>query len=82
VSALKRDLTFHNLRNWEIMNVMRSQSNNSFTVLTPHGKGEALAWLDFGKHSLWIVRLKAEGECWAYSNQEIRAEKAGNESNN
>jgi len=64
------------------MDFVPSQSNNSFTVLTPHGKGEALAWLDFGKYSLWIVRLKPGGECWAYSNQEILAEKAVNESNN
>jgi hypothetical protein len=51
------------------------QLNPSIPVVTPDGKGEAIGWMDYGKEDdlLWIVFLRMNGECWIYSNPQIRA---------
>lgn len=44
-------------------------------VITPDGKGTAIAWIDCGKNSLWIVSFPPKiGECWVYANTEIKIE--------
>ncbi len=58
-----------------IMNSRIAEFDVPISVLTPDGKGNAIAWLDFGKDSLWIVHLRSKGECWIYANTEIQVEK-------
>lgn len=46
-------------------------------VTTPKGNALAHLVIDYGpEHNLyWVVFLDSNGECWTYSNQEIRAQK-------
>lgn len=46
-------------------------------VLTPKGPGMAHLVIDYGiEHNLfWVVFIDASGECWTYSNSDIRAQK-------
>jgi hypothetical protein len=44
-------------------------------VITPDGKGTAVAWVDYGKDSLWIISFPPKiGECLIYANAEIKVE--------
>ncbi len=51
------------------------QLSPTIPVVTPDGEGEAIGWLDYSKddHLMWVVFLKATGECWIYPNPRIRA---------
>lgn len=53
------------------------QLNPPLPVLTPKGSGIAHLVIDYGvEHNLlWVVFLDASGECWTYTNPEIRAQK-------
>jgi hypothetical protein len=53
------------------------QLNPSIPVETPRGKAQATALIDYSpEHDLyWVVFIDETGECWTYSNQEIRAQK-------
>lgn len=44
---------------------------------TPKGKAWAVAIIDYGPHwdLLWVAFVHDSGECWTFSNQEIRQEK-------
>jgi len=57
------------------MNSRIAEFDVPISVLTPDGEGKAMAWMDFGKDSLWIVRLQSKDECWIYANTEIHVEK-------
>jgi hypothetical protein len=58
-----------------IMNSRIAEFDVPISVLTPDGEGKAMAWMDFGNDSLWIVRLRSKDECWIYANTEIQVEK-------
>ncbi len=53
------------------------QLNPPLPVITPKGLGIAHMVIDYGpEHNLfWVVFLDATGECWTYSNPDIRAQK-------
>lgn len=53
------------------------QLNPSLPVVTPQGKALAHFLIDEGiEHDLkWVCFLDNSGECWTYSNQDIRAQK-------
>lgn len=53
------------------------QLNPPIPVETPKGPGMAHLVIDYGiEHNLfWVVFLDATGECWTYTNPEIRAQK-------
>jgi hypothetical protein len=55
---------------------MLLQLNPPIPVLTPKGKGLAHVLIDYGaEHDLlWIVFQDESGECWTFSNKEIRAQ--------
>ena len=57
------------------MNSRIAEFDIPISVLTPDGEGNAVAWMDFGNDSLWIVRLQSKDECWVYANTEIQVEK-------
>jgi hypothetical protein len=57
------------------LNTRITQFDTPIPVLTPDGEGSAMAWMNFGKDSLWIVRLQSKDECWIYANTEIQVEK-------
>jgi hypothetical protein len=57
------------------MNSRIAEFDVPISVLTPDGEGKAIAWMDFGNDSLWIVRLQSKDECWVYANTEIQVEK-------
>lgn len=46
-------------------------------MITPRGDGLAHCVIDYGpEHDLlWVVFLDSNGECWTYSNKEVRAQK-------
>ncbi|CAB4130682.1 hypothetical protein UFOVP120_23 [uncultured Caudovirales phage] len=44
-------------------------------VETPHGPGLAHVLIDYGaEHDLIWVVFQADGECWSWRNQDIRAQ--------
>lgn len=53
------------------------QLNPPLPVTTPKGKGLAHALIDYGLESniFWICFLDSNGECWTFSNPDIRAQK-------
>lgn len=53
------------------------QLNPQIPVETPKGPGMAHLVIDYGvEHNLfWVVFIDATGECWTYTNPEIRAQK-------
>lgn len=53
------------------------QLNPPLPVTTPKGPGMAHMVIDYGlEHNLfWVVFIDATGECWTYTNPEIRAQK-------
>jgi hypothetical protein len=55
---------------------MITQLNPPIPVQTPDGKGMAQMVIDYGvEHDLlWIVFQNDTGECWAWSNKNIRAQ--------
>jgi len=55
---------------------MLLQLNPPIPVLTPKGKGLAHVIIDYGaEHDLlWIVFQDESGECWTFSNKEIRGQ--------
>jgi hypothetical protein len=52
------------------------QLNPPIPVVTPKGVGFAQVLIDYGpEHDLlWVVFLSNSGECWTYSNKELRAQ--------
>ena len=55
---------------------MITQLNPPIPVVTPDGKGMAQMVIDYGvEHDfLWIVFQNDTGECWSWSNKDIRAQ--------
>jgi len=55
---------------------MLTQLNPPIPVLTPQGKALAHVLIDYGaEHDLiWIVFLDSNGQCWSYSNKDIRGQ--------
>ncbi len=53
------------------------QLNPPIPLSTPRGNGLAHFVIDYGpEHNLiWTVFLDDSGECWSFSNPEIRAQK-------
>jgi hypothetical protein len=53
------------------------QLNPPIPVTTPKGRGLAHVLIDYGpEHDLmWVVFLDESGQCWTYSNKDIRAQK-------
>lgn len=53
------------------------QLNPPIPVVTPKGSGFAQVLIDYGpEHDLlWVVFISDSGECWTYSNKELRAQK-------
>lgn len=51
------------------------QLNPALPIKTPKGDGIAHFVIDYGmEHNLyWVVFIDKTGECWTYSNTEIRA---------
>ncbi len=56
---------------------MIQQLNPPIPVKTPKGPGLAHLVIDQGieHHLLWTVFLDSSGECWTFSNPDIRAQK-------
>lgn len=54
---------------------MLLQLNPPIPVITPKGEGLAHVLIDYGIESdlLWTVFLDLNGECWTFSNTQIRA---------
>lgn len=52
------------------------QLDPTIPVITPEGKGFAHLVIDYGQehHLLWVVFLDNTGECWTFSNPEVRAQ--------
>lgn len=46
-------------------------------LVTPNGSGWAHLVIDYGQEHdlLWVVFLNDSGQCWTYSNREVRIEK-------
>lgn len=55
---------------------MMLQLNPSIPVETPKGKGQAAIMIDYSpEHDFyWVVFLDNSGECWTFSNKDIRAQ--------
>lgn len=53
------------------------QLNPPLPLNTPKGAGICHFIIDYGieTHLYWVVFLDASGECWTFSNPEIRAQK-------
>ncbi len=53
------------------------QLNPPIPVTTPKGPGLAHVLIDYGmeQNLFWTVFLDSNGECWTFSNQQIRAQK-------
>lgn len=53
------------------------QLNPPIPIFTPKGKGLAHALIDMGiEHDLhWVCFQDMTGECWTWSNRDIRAQK-------
>jgi len=43
-------------------------------VITPKGKGYAHILIDYSQEHdlLWVIFLDSSGECWTYSNKDIK----------
>ena len=56
---------------------MLTQLQTPIPLLTPKGGAWAVAIIDYGPHwdLLWVTFIRDTGECWTFSNQEIRQEK-------
>jgi hypothetical protein len=56
---------------------MITQLNPPLPVTTPKGDGVAHMVIDYGPeyNLFWVVFIDATGECWTYSNKDIRAQK-------
>lgn len=52
------------------------QLNPTIPVITPKGKGYAHFLIDYSQeHDLyWVCFINDTGECWTYSNKEIKAD--------
>jgi hypothetical protein len=50
------------------------QLNPLIPMETPRGKGNAHLCIDYGEeqHLCWVIFIDATGECWTFSNPEIR----------
>ena len=55
---------------------MMLQLNPSIPVTTPKGNGQAAIMIDYSpEHDFyWVVFLDESGECWTFSNKDIRAQ--------
>ena len=55
---------------------MLLQLNPPIPVMSPKGKGLAHALIDYGAEYdlLWVVFQDETGECWTWSNKEIRGQ--------
>ena len=55
---------------------MLIQLNPTLPLVTPKGDGFAHFLIDYGQeHDLiWVVFLRESGECWCFSNREVRLE--------
>jgi len=54
---------------------MITQLNPPIPVVTPHGKGMAQMVIDYGvEHDLIWVVFDDDGQCWSWSNKNIRAQ--------
>lgn len=53
------------------------QLSPSIPVITPKGKAQAIAMIDYGpEHNLhWICFQDSNGECWTWQNPDIRAQR-------
>lgn len=53
------------------------QLNPPLPIFTPKGKGLAHAMIDSGieHHIIWVVFIDHGGECWSFSNPDIRAQR-------
>jgi hypothetical protein len=53
------------------------QLNPTIPIMTPKGRAQAVALIDYGpEHDLiWVCFLDVNGQCWSYRNSEIRGEK-------
>jgi hypothetical protein len=53
------------------------QLNPPLPIVTPLGKGLAHVLIDYGiEHDLmWVCFQNETGECWTWSNKDIRADK-------
>lgn len=52
------------------------QLNPALPVVTPKGKALAHVLIDYGlDHDVIWLCFEADGECWCWRNQDIRAEK-------
>ena len=53
------------------------QLNPTIPLNTPKGSGIAHFLIDYSiEHSLyWVVFLDDNGECWTFSNEDVRAQK-------
>jgi hypothetical protein len=52
------------------------QLNPALPVVTPKGKALAHVLIDYGlDHDVVWLCFEADGECWCWRNQDIRAEK-------
>lgn len=50
------------------------QLNPPIPVITPRGKGFAHLVIDYSQEHdlLWVVFIDITGECWTYSNKDIK----------
>lgn len=55
---------------------MLTQLQTPLPLSTPKGKAWAVAIIDYGPHwdLLWVTFVHATGECWTFSNKDIRQE--------
>jgi len=46
-------------------------------LVTPKGNGFAHLIIDYGQEQnlIWVVFINKTGECWSYTNQEIKLQK-------
>lgn len=53
---------------------MITQLNPPIPLITPKGNGLAHLVIDYGceYHLIWVVFIDATGECWSYSNPQIK----------
>lgn len=53
------------------------QLSPSIPVTTPKGRALAIGWIDYSEEHdiLWICFQDDTGECWTWSNRDIRAQK-------
>lgn len=53
------------------------QLNPTIPLVTPKGKGQALALIDYGtEHDLmWVIAIDNTCEIWTFANMDVRAQK-------